>query len=327
MKATSTGPFTVASFSWASPCTPGTSASTPACWTFLGAAAARPGSISNVTSRPPVSRRARQNQRPEYPVEVPISTTVFAPAASARRRSARPSSGGTLRYVLPPLRISSRTERILFSLSLLAARAPWGAAPRTAIAMATIARLIAFFSTLERIHSTFCGREPRRHAVGRSVGPAIAPGLPARAGPGRRRARPPAGGAGRAGAALRGGALRRERHLLRPRQRHVSGAVPAGDRRPGLRLRRLRQRRLDGPLPRQQRPLRFLQAEDARSQRALPEQPRRDVHRRHREGRGRGRHLRHGRRGRGLRQRRQPRPVRDRLRALHPVPQQRRRDG
>src|SRR3989454_8691504 len=262
MKATSTGAFTVASFSWASPSTTVTSDSTPACWKFLRAAAARPGSISKVMSRPPVSWRARQNQRPEYPVEVPISTTVFAPAASARRRSARPSSGGTLRYVLPPLRISSRTERILFSPCLLAARAPWGAAPTTAITMATIARLIALFSTLERIHSTSCGREPARHGVGQSLGPCIPPGLPARTGSRRRRARPSAHSAGGAGAALRGGVPRSQRHLLRPRQRHVSGAVPAGDRRPGLRVHRLRQRRLDGPLPRQQRPLRLLQAED-----------------------------------------------------------------
>src|SRR5712692_5849694 len=324
MKATSTGPFTVASFSWALPSTTVTSDSTPACWKFFRAAAARPGSISKVMSRPPVSWSARHNQRPEYPVEVPTSTTVFAPAASARRRSARPSSGGTLRYVLPPLRISSRTERILFSPSLLAAPAPWGAAPATAITTATIARLIALFSTLERIHSTSCGREPARHGVGQSRGPSIPPSLPARTGPGRSRAGPSPGGAGGAGSALRGGTLRRERHLLRPRQRHVPGAVPARDRRAGLRLHRLRQRRLDGPLPGQQRPLRLLQAEDAHSQRPLPEQPRRDVHRRHREGRGLRGDLRHGRRGRGLRQRRQPGPVRDRIRALHPVPQQRR---
>src|SRR5438034_4262707 len=269
MKATSTGAFTVASFSWASPSTTVTSDSTPACWKFLRAAAARPGSISKVTSRPPVSWRARQNQRPEYPVDVPISTTVFAAAASASRRSARPSSGGTLRYVLPPLRISSRTERILFSPSLLAARAPAGASATPVIARATIARLIALFSTLERIHSTSCGREPARHGDGQSLGPSIPPGLLARPGPGRSRARPPAPRAGGAGAALRGGAPRGERHLLRARQRDLSGAVPAGDRRPGPRVHRLRQRRLDGPLPGQQRPLRLLQAEDADPQRAL----------------------------------------------------------
>ena len=58
-----------------------------------------------------------------------------------------------------------------------------------------------------------------------------------------------------------------------------------------LRLPRLRQRRLDGHLPGQQRPLRFLPAAQAAAQRALPKQSRRHVHRRDREGR-RGRRRR-----------------------------------
>ena len=61
---------------------------------------------------------------------------------------------------------------------------------------------------------------------------------------------------------------------------------------------RLRQRRLDGRLPRQQRPLRLLPPAGAARERALPEQPRRHLHRRDRQGRRRRRHLRHGRRGR-----------------------------
>src|SRR6266568_3051299 len=55
MKTTSIGPLSVVIFWWASPSTTVTSESTPACWKFLRAAAARPGSISNVVSRPPVS--------------------------------------------------------------------------------------------------------------------------------------------------------------------------------------------------------------------------------------------------------------------------------
>ena len=55
-------------------------------------------------------------------------------------------------------------------------------------------------------------------------------------------------------------------------------------------LLRLRQRRLDGHLPRQQRPVGFLPAEDAAQERALPQQPRRHVHRRDGQGGRRRRH-------------------------------------
>ena len=70
----------------------------------------------------------------------------------------------------------------------------------------------------------------------------------------------------------------------------MSEPLPAGDVRRRLRVPRLRQRRLDGHLPRQQRPVRLLHAEDAAPQRPLPQQPRRHLHRRHREGRRRRRH-------------------------------------
>ena len=53
-----------------------------------------------------------------------------------------------------------------------------------------------------------------------------------------------------------------------------------------MRIPGLRQRRLDGYLPREQRPLRLLYTARAHPQRALQEQPRRHVHRRHRKGRG-----------------------------------------
>ena len=61
-------------------------------------------------------------------------------------------------------------------------------------------------------------------------------------------------------------------------------------------------------------------------ERALPEQPRRHVHRRHREGgRRRRRGVRHGLRDRGLRQRRLPGHPGHRVRPVHAVPQQRQR--
>ena len=95
---------------------------------------------------------------------------------------------------------------------------------------------------------------------------------------------------------------------------------------PGVALPRLRQRRLDGHLPGQQRAVRLLQAARPLSERALQEQPRRHVHGRHGEGRrGRRDAFGMGVRGRRLRQRRLARPLRDRVRALHAVPQQRRR--
>ena len=71
---------------------------------------------------------------------------------------------------------------------------------------------------------------------------------------------------------------------------------------------------------------RLLSAAGAAQERALQEQPRRDVHRRHRQGGRRGRQgLRHGLRHRRLRQRRLPRHPRDGVRPLHAVSQQRER--
>ena len=72
-------------------------------------------------------------------------------------------------------------------------------------------------------------------------------------------------------------------------------------------------------------PCDFFTAARAHPQRALQEQPRRHLHRRHRKGRGGGRHLRHGRGGGRLRQRRLPRHVRHRLRPPDSLPQQRQR--
>ena len=123
---------------------------------------------------------------------------------------------------------------------------------------------------------------------------------------------------------------------LGARQRDVGRALPARDDAARLRLPRLRRRRLDGPLPRQQRAVRLLHADEAAAQRALPQQPRRHLHRRHREGGRAGRHLRHGRRGRRLRQRRLRRPLGHGIRPLHrstattataPSPTSRRRRG
>ena len=73
-------------------------------------------------------------------------------------------------------------------------------------------------------------------------------------------------------------------------------------------------------------PADFYTAEGAAEERALQEQPRRHVHRRHRQGRRRRRQgIRHGLRGRRLRQRRLPGHPRDRVRQVHAVPQQRQR--
>ena len=92
--------------------------------------------------------------------------------------------------------------------------------------------------------------------------------------------------------------------------------------RPGLCIPGLRQRRLDGHLPGEQRPLRLLLARAAAAQRPLPQQPRRHLHRRNREGRRERQRLRHGyRRGR-LRWRRVSGPVCDAVSAQHPLPQQ-----
>ena len=75
---------------------------------------------------------------------------------------------------------------------------------------------------------------------------------------------------------------RGQRHSLGARQRRLGRTLPARDDGPGLRFPGLRQRRLDGHFPGEQRPVRFLQAEEADSQRALQEQSRRHVHRRDR---------------------------------------------
>ena len=57
---------------------------------------------------------------------------------------------------------------------------------------------------------------------------------------------------------------------------------------------RLRQRRMDGHLSRQQRQVRLLQSRSAAAQCALPQQSRRHLYRRHREGRRRSGRLRQG---------------------------------
>jgi hypothetical protein len=112
---------------------------------------------------------------------------------------------------------------------------------------------------------------------------------------------------------------------LGPRQRDVPGPLSARDLRRRLRVHRLRRRRLDGPLPGQQRPVRFLHSRQADSERALQEQPGRHVHGRDRAGGCPRGDVRHGSGGRRLRQRRPRRHDRDRLRAAHPLPQRRQR--
>ena len=71
---------------------------------------------------------------------------------------------------------------------------------------------------------------------------------------------PPARGGSRSAPAVRGDPAGNQRNPLGPRQRRIARALPARDHGPGLRVSRLRQRRLDGHLPGQQRPVRFLQA-------------------------------------------------------------------
>jgi hypothetical protein len=61
-----------------------------------------------------------QNQSPEMPVDVPISTTDFALIDSVSSRSIRPSEEGTLAYNSPAFTISSSVCRIRFSDSDLA---------------------------------------------------------------------------------------------------------------------------------------------------------------------------------------------------------------
>ena len=113
------------------------------------------------------------------------------------------------------------------------------------------------------------------------------------------------------------------RHSLPPRQRRVREEVPAGDDGFGRRVLRRRRRRRAGPAARQLDDLAG-PAGEAVAARALPEQSRRHVHRRHRRVRSRRADLRHGRGRRRLRQRRQDRPLHHRARPQPPVPQPRR---
>ncbi len=142
----------------------------------------------------------------------------------------------------------------------------------------------------------------------------------------RGRVRSPAGRATVRAPALRRDSGIREWHRLGTRQRHVAQPLAARNPRAGRRVSRLRQRRLARYLPRQQRRIGLLPAAEAAQERALQEQPRRDVLRGHRQGRGRGRpRVRDGLRHRRLRQRRLPRHPRHRLRPVHAVSQQRQR--
>ena len=70
----------------------------------------------------------------------------------------------------------------------------------------------------------------------------------------------------------------------------------------------------------------FYKPAQAAQERAVPQQSRRHVHRRHGQGGRGGRYVRHGRRRRRLRQRRLSRHVRHRLRPIDSLSQQRRRD-
>ena len=64
---------------------------------------------------------------------------------------------------------------------------------------------------------------------------------------------------------VRRGAARGQRHRVGPRQRGFRRALPAGDHGSRMRIPGLRQRRLDGHLPREQRPLRLLHTRRSRS--------------------------------------------------------------
>ena len=114
----SMGSLCCTTVSWASPRMIVIRLSTPAFLKFSSAILARSGSISCVKMWPSVDRSASANQTADSPVEVPISTTRFAPVASASSRKRRPSVVETLRY-RGPLRISSMVARIFFSASFL----------------------------------------------------------------------------------------------------------------------------------------------------------------------------------------------------------------
>jgi hypothetical protein len=127
-------------------------------------------------------------------------------------------------------------------------------------------------------------------------------------------------------ARLRGDSSLPQRNHLGPHRGQVSCQAPARDQRRGLRLPRLRQRRLDGHLPGQQRQGRLLLPSEAAAERPLPQQPGRHLHRCDREGRrGRGR-LWHGGGRRRLQQRRITRYLCDAVRPEHPLSQQWRRN-
>src|SRR6267378_5824454 len=79
---------------------------------------------------------------------------------------------------------------------------------------------------------------------------------------------------------LRGSALSRKRTHLAPRERPLAGLLLARDDRGGLRLSRLRQRRLDGHLSGEQRQVRFVHTGSATAQCALPQQSGWHVYRR-----------------------------------------------
>ena len=126
--------------------------------------------------------------------------------------------------------------------------------------------------------------------------------------------------------ALRGDRPLGQRHRLEARQRDVGEPLPAGDHGTGRGLLRLRQRRLDGHLPGQQRQLGLLHSCRTAEERALQEQPQRHLHRRHGGGgRGGRQGVRDGVRHRRLRQRRLPGHPGDGVRPVHALPQQRQR--
>src|SRR6516164_3377144 len=103
---------------------------------------------------------------------------------------------------------------------------------------------------------------------------------------------------------FRGGAisLRRdsggkERHSLGAFERQIARKISARNHRGGLRVFRLRQRRVDGYLFGEQRQMRFLYAGPAAAQRTLQKQPVWQRYRRHRESWSGRRRIRPGRSG------------------------------
>ena len=116
-----------------------------------------------------------------------------------------------------------------------------------------------------------------------------------------------------------------KRHHLDTYRRQICGKTSARDQRSRLRISRLRQRWMDGHLSREQRQGGVLRSSAAAAQCALPQQSRRNIHRRDGESWGGWGRLRHGCcRGR-LRRRWFSGHLRHPVRAQHSVPQQRRR--